>query len=412
MIRLCLFDLDDTLVSTSDLESFRGTANVRHQDPGYLTRLGQAYIAVPGRLLYKNVQHQALRRAMPRMKWGVFTRSPRAYADYVLQRAYPDLTWDVVIAYEDVDRTKPYPDGVLKAMNVVGVTSPSEVVLVGDQKSDVVAAYRAGAWAVVDQSSWGARPWSPSCYQTLELVPDAILQDPGELHYVLQGVTSHLPDLERRSAGHVLEEEARPRFDTLNYAYPGVRNWYQPVAVLGKMFSRYQSLRPRAQFHELTQQILAHKDSVRFPECWIDSLRSYLGFVLALRNASGETVLTVVPKKPNGVPRMESLLVQLARSLDESPIPNLRVRFRPDLLSFDEGVESAHGRHLSAEQRRANVEAHLHVAQPDAVRGQRVLIIDDVITTGASLLWSSRLLTAAGATQVKCLALAKAVGEG
>jgi len=411
MIRLCLFDLDNTLVRTSDLEAFRGRENVGRHDENYLAQLGRDYDGTSDRLLYTREQHDALRRALPDMMWGVFTRAPRGYANYVLHRAYPGLRWDTVIAYEDVAQTKPHPDGVLAAMRATGVNDAAEVALVGDEKSDMLSAYRAGAWSVVEQSSWGSRPWAPACYRTMECVPDAILQVPEELLPVLRGIGNHLPDLERRLATGEQAVLGRPRFDTLNHAYSGIRNWYQPVVVLGKMFSNYQTLRPRSQSHLLTRQILAHKNSVQFPDAWVASLRSFLGFAIARPSGDAETVITVVPKKPNGVPRMESLLVQLARSLDGSPIPNLRVRFLPEILAFDEGVESAHGRHLTAEQRRANVEAHLRLNDPDAVRGQRVLIIDDVITTGASLLWSSRLLTAAGATQVKCLAMAKAVGE-
>jgi predicted amidophosphoribosyltransferase len=40
---------------------------------------------------------------------------------------------------------------------------------------------------------------------------------------------------------------------------------------------------------------------------------------------------------------------------------------------------------LSAEQRRRNVVGVFSVSRPEAVRGRRVLLVDDVATTGATL---------------------------
>ena len=47
------------------------------------------------------------------------------------------------------------------------------------------------------------------------------------------------------------------------------------------------------------------------------------------------------------------------------------------------------------------------VPRPEAVAGQRVLVIDDILTTGATLDEAARTLRAAGATQVVAAALAR-----
>lgn len=68
---------------------------------------------------------------------------------------------------------------------------------------------------------------------------------------------------------------------------------------------------------------------------------------------------------------------------------------------------------LSRGERHRNVAAAFAVA-PVAVpriRGKRVLLVDDVITTGATLEACARVLKAAGATEVDCLALAIVVDE-
>lgn len=406
MIRLCLFDLDNTLVRTHDLAGFRGPANVGNTSADYINGLTRAFDSTADRQLYPLAEWEKFAREFPDMKWGVFTRAPRAYADTLLARAYPNWRWDVVVAREDVTQTKPHPDGVWSAMRAVGVQRADEVALVGDEKSDVLAAYRSGAWSIVDHSVW-TRPimWA------MERVPDAVLHKPSDLVSVLRDIEINLPDLERRIATDKPVRAARHRFDSINHPYPGSSGPGQAVTVLGRMFSNYGSLRPRSQSHLLTQQIIGHKDSVRFPEVWTQSIKAYLARLVSAFGPRQAWILTVIPKKPDGVPRMESLLVQLALSLQASPIPNFQCRIHPEVMAFSDGVASAHREHLTAAQRFKNVEQHLRVIDAEAIRGCPVLVIDDVVTSGASLVCASRALTAAGATQVKCLALAKAVSD-
>jgi ComF family protein len=63
---------------------------------------------------------------------------------------------------------------------------------------------------------------------------------------------------------------------------------------------------------------------------------------------------------------------------------------------------------LSRAERLVNVASSFRVARPRVVRGKHVLIIDDVITTGATLDACRRALLDAGAGRVTCLALARA----
>lgn len=410
MIRLCLFDLDNTLVRTSDLDGFRGQANVGNTSANYIDGLTRAFDSVPGRQIYPPAEWERFDRDFPDMKWGVFTRAPRAYAHTLLAHTYPNWRWDVIVAREDVAQTKPHPDGVWSAMRAVGVQHANEVALVGDEKSDVLAAYRSGAWSIVDQTTW-TRPWAKDCYWAMERVPDAVIRQPSELVAALMLLQCHLPDLERRLATQVALRSVEPRFDSIYHFHPNIRGWKQPVTVLGKMFSDYQAIRPRSETHVLTQQILAHKEAVRFPDQWVQSIRAYLTHQVSVAGPQRDLVVTVIPKKPNGVPRMESLLVQLALSLQTNPIPNLQCRIHPEVMAFSEGVVSAHGQHLTAARRFENVERHLSVVDAAAIQGRPVLVIDDVVTSGASLICASRALTAAGASQVKCLALAKAVSD-
>jgi ComF family protein len=59
--------------------------------------------------------------------------------------------------------------------------------------------------------------------------------------------------------------------------------------------------------------------------------------------------------------------------------------------------------------RRAELAGAFAVNRPERVRGRRFLIVDDVMTTGATLDGCARVLAAAGAREVRVLALARAV---
>lgn len=60
----------------------------------------------------------------------------------------------------------------------------------------------------------------------------------------------------------------------------------------------------------------------------------------------------------------------------------------------------------SADARRANVSGVYMPVGPERFAGQRVLLIDDIVTTGATLSEAARTLRAAGAADVVCAALA------
>jgi predicted amidophosphoribosyltransferase len=63
---------------------------------------------------------------------------------------------------------------------------------------------------------------------------------------------------------------------------------------------------------------------------------------------------------------------------------------------------------LGKEERRRNVRAAFQVDNPDAVKGMKILLVDDVATTGNTLNECARVLTRSGCSNVLCLVLAKA----
>lgn len=72
----------------------------------------------------------------------------------------------------------------------------------------------------------------------------------------------------------------------------------------------------------------------------------------------------------------------------------------------DTSAQSALGKDDSA--RRANVLGVYRPTDPELIAGQRVLLMDDVVTTGSTLSECARTLRTAGAADVVCVTLARA----
>jgi len=64
---------------------------------------------------------------------------------------------------------------------------------------------------------------------------------------------------------------------------------------------------------------------------------------------------------------------------------------------------------LTREEREANVKDAFKVADHAAIKGKNIVLIDDVVTTGATLSACTRTLKSAGAKSVSCLVFAKAL---
>jgi predicted amidophosphoribosyltransferase len=81
-----------------------------------------------------------------------------------------------------------------------------------------------------------------------------------------------------------------------------------------------------------------------------------------------------------------------------------------DALERVRATPSSRG--MSRNQRAANVRGVFRVARPAAVNGRRVVLVDDVYTTGATVAACTRVLLRAGAARVDVLTWARVVRTG
>lgn len=412
MFELCLFDLDDTLVLTSDMSELR-LSGKRIETKEYKSKIQKAYRTKGCRKIYKQDDLLLLKERMTSVKLGVFTRSPRAYASTILKEAYPDILWDIIIAYEDVKRTKPFGEGIRRAMDELDIDRLDKVVLVGDGDADIRAAYNGGVPVVLDRSSWAERR-SFDNWRAINHMPDAIIDAPDELLDTLQSLPSHSLELERLLAQAAPVE--RTRFDWIGKFVPdgiGVQTGPHKVFTCGRSFANYESLSERRKWHLLSASIQENKESSEFPTEWIQALKGFIRKKFWNVRRPPALVVTVVPHRPGRTPRLENMLLQLERSVrcDEFFYqPN--IFFEPQLLAYRDGVRSQSGDHLNQVERFENVRDHLVVAKPELLEdGKKVLIIDDVCTTGASLIFAGIRLEEAGSGETTRFSIAMNVSD-
>lgn len=114
-------------------------------------------------------------------------------------------------------------------------------------------------------------------------------------------------------------------------------------------------------------------------------------------------VLTYIPVAPlrkylRSYDQVELIAKAVAKELDTTLVSTLRkIRNTPPQSGFKD-----------VSQRRANVLGAYRVKHPDLIRGKRILLLDDVITTGATASECARVLLTAGAKEVYCAAIAAA----
>lgn len=126
-----------------------------------------------------------------------------------------------------------------------------------------------------------------------------------------------------------------------------------------------------------------------------------IGEDLLRRGVSDFDLITWVPlsakrRRSRGYDQAQILAEAAAKVLGMDAVPLLRkTRSAPPQSKLS-----------SAEARRANISGCYAVRSAETVRGKRILLIDDVITTGSTISECARMLLTAGAVSVRGAALA------
>ncbi len=128
-----------------------------------------------------------------------------------------------------------------------------------------------------------------------------------------------------------------------------------------------------------------------------------LAMKLLEEHPEGFDLITWVPisslrKIRRGYDQVELLAKAVGRELEMEPVGLLKkIRHNPPQSGMKD---------FSA--RRANVLGAYRVKDPQALRGKRILLLDDIVTTGATVGECARVLLTAGAAEVHCGAVAAA----
>ena len=112
-------------------------------------------------------------------------------------------------------------------------------------------------------------------------------------------------------------------------------------------------------------------------------------------------ILSWVPLDPKrrrerGYDQTELIARDVGRRLRKEPVPVLKKR---------RGVK-AQSMTGAPEARKANIAGAYKVIDPVLVDGKKILLIDDIVTTGATLAEGAKTLLMAGAEEVRCATLA------
>ncbi|HEX8695572.1 MAG TPA: HAD hydrolase-like protein [Longimicrobium sp.] len=378
-IQAVLFDLDNTLCSTDHLNQVR-LRGTREQLRPHLPRL----CAYPG----LDAVLAELSRKLP---LGVVSRAHSWYTEDVLTQIFPNVHWATVVSYDDVVNQKPHPEGLLLAAERMGLADRTAVAYLGDTKGDVEAAYHASMRPV--QCTWEAGP--QKSYFAQQIIPDAILDRPEHILAYVSDPVQFLPLLEARLAKRDAPAGTR-RVVTqlLGQGGPFV------IYVLGRYFADAGPTLHLHGRHDLSRWIDRKNEPGQFQQPRF--VQAVAEAIDAIARELRIGTVTVIPAKPGSHPRMEEMLAAVQQLMGPG---NSGLRYAPDLLAFSADAQRI--KHFTRAQRVAELERSLQLVK--TAPGERILVVDDVLTAGGTFKTARGRLLEHGAAYVAGLALTKTV---
>lgn len=394
MIPAIIFDFDNTIAATDSIKEIRETGAYERLTAETLRGV-VAYNPVPALL-------QAIRASGTRL--AIVTNAGAGYVGPVLAHLGLQNSFDAIVTYTDVkaEGKKPSNKGILLALAKLGIDPSPEILYVGDDNHDHVAAYRAGITPVMP--SWATRK-PVSVAPAIEMSSTQLLDylyDPAEYKLFAERAAETGAANYQRKGVYFL-----PLDDSANVVTVKEE---MTAFCLGRYFSQKGAVTSWLhERHALSREIQRKEDedSFEIPAHWYDLLVHAIryGAAFVFEQQSRFDVVTIIPSKQGKEPRLERLIDGIAQRMQSDAT---RPEFIPDAFFFVPDAQSQ--KYLPRNERSFEANRALQpTGRVSALAGKRVLVIDDVTTTGSTLTRARALALSAGAKSVYGLALAKTV---
>ena len=392
-----LFDLDDTLVMTSEIEELR--EEVRYGK----SRWSDVYNQFDSTFLYPDTLE--LIRVLKRgIEWresiivsydiGVVTSSPREYAEKLL--TYHNLDIPVLSAYNDTRNHKPAPDPIINAMEKLDA-EPSKTIYVGDTEDDVQASLLAGCIPFLfdpDLSYFGTSYIKRLVREGGRLVADGkdFLESLGEIH----GALSVPDEVEKKSLEASNDtffseyglKNLKKRKDLEEEGYDiFFRYIYYPV---GKRSDKNKD-------YSISNFLYSSK-YINLKEMYSEPIKMFSESMEQFLNPDSNFVICVAPSRREGLRDSGERLIanELCNNLNVVDGTNCIKR-----ISRTPKFRSNYDLHLES----------IEIQQPSKLYYKNVLILDNIVSSGATLKACIDRVKEAGAKSVVGLAIAKTWGR-
>lgn len=393
-VEAILFDLDNTLINTNSLQEYRESTNKQPLTDEQLstTKLYPKTKTILDKLKQNNIT------------LGIVTNSPRRYALDILEHHNIKDFFDTIVTYNEVgpDGIKPSPKGINLALSNLKLNSNNNILFIGDDAKDINASYAAGikplapAWASKEFiGQMPAAMISTQClteelnnYNHIDLIADRCANfntfdiDKKWLFFI--------PMNKDGKIGAIKKDEI-------------------DFICLGRYFSQKNKLTAKIhEQHTLSKEIYKKETDPKYvaPEYWVELLSFFIDKTpeYLFNDKEKFDIITVIPAKKGNNKRLENLLTRLSRHSK-----NPKTAYISDLFYFSEGAKSL--KTLGRDEREREIKKNLNFNPKYAsiIENAKILIIDDVITTGSTLKGAKLLLEKMQPQRVLSIALAKTV---
>lgn len=385
-----IFDFDNTIASTDHFEVFRTRRDTSGLEQHLREQEFKAFDGIAFLLdeLRKN-----------QIPLAIVTNSPRWYVDRLLTHLQMTSFFDVIISYNEVgaDDKKPSPKGLILALKEMGFSVSQKIIYVGDDKDDVIAAYRAGIVPIIGQWTTSKEPISYMPFGVLSTNELLAASKEGLHSFELIAENNTVSSLGTKANVLALDEASK-----LVYYHEDAS-----IFSLGRYFPLSSEASAKLHNHHvLTQQIIKKigaGSDYKVPEYWVTISKGFIEELEIFKKIKFD-IITVIPAKKGNVKRLENMLSDI-----QSVSNSTNRMFLGDLFYFEDNSVST--KHLNRSERYIQIDKSLKITNQHTSKiiGTNIMVIDDVSTSGATLSSAIKTLESCGANHVYGLCIAKTV---